>query len=309
MTATQYAISINGQFFTRENAKISVFDHGFLYGDGVFEGIRIYKDKIFRGERHVARLFRCARVVAMQIGMTQEDLLNEIKKVAQHWAEINLVDLKTNDNPLYVRVVVSRGDGDMGLDPRKCPKPNIIIIIDRLKLYPQEYYDHGLTLVTTVIRRNSADALPPQVKSLNYLNNVLAKLDANRQGAAEAIFLNHQGYVAEATADNIFVVSQGRIKTPYVNDGALPGITRESVMELALELGIPMQESHVSLTDLFGADECFVTGTAARVVPVTTIDGRSIGTGQPGPVTRQLMTAFVDLTEKDGVPIYEEICA
>ncbi|MDX9754790.1 MAG: branched-chain-amino-acid transaminase [bacterium] len=309
MTATQYAISINGQFFTRENAKISVFDHGFLYGDGVFEGIRIYKDKIFRGERHVARLFRCARVVAMQIGMTQEDLLNEIKKVAQHWAEINQVDLKTNDNPLYVRVVVSRGDGDMGLDPRKCPKPNIIIIIDRLKLYPQEYYDHGLTLVTTVIRRNSADALPPQVKSLNYLNNVLAKLDANRQGAAEAIFLNHQGYVAEATADNIFVVSQGRIKTPYVNDGALPGITRESVMELALELGIPMQESHVSLTDLFGADECFVTGTAARVVPVTTIDGRSIGTGQPGPVTRQLMTAFVDLTEKDGVPIYEEICA
>ncbi|MBD3266945.1 branched-chain-amino-acid transaminase [bacterium] len=306
---TKCAISINGTLCDRENAKISIFDHGFLYGDGIFEGIRIYKDRIFRGDRHIARLFRCAKVIALHIGKTQAEILDEIKRVAQVWAEMNGVDLKSNGNPLYVRVVISRGDGDLGLDPRKCPKPNIIVIIDRLKLYPQEFYDNGLTLVTTAIKRNTPDALPPQVKSLNYLNNVLAKLDANRQDAAEAIFLNHQGYIAEATADNLFIVSQGELRTPFINDGALPGITREAVLELAAENGISHKESHVSLTDLFGAEECFVTGTAARVVPVTTVDGREIGSGKPGPITQQLMEEFVSLTEKDGVPIYSEVCA
>jgi branched-chain amino acid aminotransferase len=306
---TKFSISINGQLFAKEDAKISIFDHGFLYGDGIFEGIRIYKDRIFRGDRHVARLFRCAKVIALDIGKSQQELLDEIRRVAQAWAEMNNVNLKTNENPLYVRVVVSRGDGDLGLDPRKCPKPNIIVIIDRLKLYPQDYYDNGLTLVTTAIKRNTPDSLPPQVKSLNYLNNVLAKLDANRQGAAEAIFLNHQGYVAEATADNIFVVTNGVVRTPFINDGALPGITREAVLTLAAQNHVPCEETHITLTDLFSADECFVTGTAARVVPVTTIDGRSIGDGNPGPVTRLLMDEFVKLTEVDGVPIYDEVCA
>lgn len=308
MSTTKHAISINGELFTRENAKVSIFDHGYLYGDGIFEGIRIYKDLIFRGERHMARLFRCAKVIALNIGISEQEMLKEIKRVAIAWSDMNGVDLRTNDNPLYIRVVVSRGDGDMGLDPKKCPKPNIIIIIDRLKLYPQEYYDNGLTLVTTAIRRNSPASCPPQIKTLNYLNNVMAKLDANRQGAAEAIFLNNEGYIAEATADNIFMVYKGKVMTPQINDGALPGITREAVIEIAQKLGIPCDETHCSLTDLFGADECFVTGTAARVVPVTTVDGRAIGNGKPGPVTRKLMEEYLLLTNTDGVSIFDEVC-
>ena len=311
MTTLSSVISINGELFSREDAKISVFDHGFLYGDGVFEGIRIYEDKIFRAERHIARLFRSAKVIDLTIGCTPEDLIEEISKVARAWAERNHVNLRETEDPLYVRLVVSRGTGDLGLDPRKCLKPTILVIVDRLKLYPKEFYENGLTLITTAIRRNLPDALPPQVKSLNYLNNVLAKLDANRAGAAEAIFLNHQGYVVEATADNLFIVYDGVLTTPPVTDGALPGITREAVLELARELGISAREWHITLAELFSAEECFVTGTAARVVPVTTIDGRKIGTGKPGRITQQLMEAFVELTRRDGVCIYNEneVCA
>jgi branched-chain amino acid aminotransferase len=302
-------ISINGALCSREEAKISVFDHGFLYGDGVFEGIRIYGDKIFRIERHIARLFRSAKVIDLNIGATPEELIEEISRVAREWGERNRVDLRTSEDPLYVRLVVSRGVGDLGLDPRKCPIPTRIVIVDQLKLYPKEWYINGLTLITTVIKRNIPDALPPQVKSLNYLNNVLAKLDANREGAAEAIFLNHQGYIAEATADNIFIVFDGVLRTPPVTDGALPGITREAVLELASELDIPYKEWHITLSELYSAEECFVTGTAARVVPVTTIDGRTIGAGKPGRYSRQLMDAFVELTRKDGLCIFNEVCA
>ena len=302
-TATVPAISIDGVQYTRETAHISVFDHGFLYGDGVFEGIRIYGNRIFRGERHMNRLFRSAKIINLEIGMTPTQLLDEIRATARVWSETNGVDLAANTNPLYVRAVVSRGDGDLGLDPRKCPAAKVVIIVDRIKLYPKELYETGLTLVTTAIRRNLPDALPPQIKSLNYLCNILAKLDANRQGAAEAVFLNHMGYVAEATADNLFIVSRGVVITPPVNDGALPGITRESVLELAATLGIPSREDHVSLTDLFNADECFLTGTAARVVPVAVIDGRTIGAGVRGPITTRLMEAFIRLTETDGVLI------
>lgn len=302
-TATVPAISIDGVQCTRETAHISVFDHGFLYGDGVFEGIRIYGNRIFRGERHMNRLFRSAKIINLEIGMTPTQLLDEIRATARVWAETNGVDLAANTNPLYVRAVVSRGDGDLGLDPRKCPAAKVVIIVDRIKLYPKELYETGLTLVTTAIRRNLPDALPPQIKSLNYLCNILAKLDANRQGAAEAVFLNHMGYVAEATADNLFIVSRGVVITPPVNDGALPGITREAVLELAATLGIPSREDHVSLTDLFNADECFLTGTAARVVPVAVIDGRTIGAGVRGPITTRLMEAFIRLTETDGVLI------
>ena len=230
---------------------------------------------------------------------------SEIRKTARTWVDTNGVDLRNNPDPLYVRVVVSRGDGDLGLDPRKCPKSKLIVIVDRIKMYPHELYEKGLTLVTTAIKRNLPDALPPQIKSLNYLGNILAKLDANREGGAEANFLNHMGYVAEATADNLFIVEEGTVITPPVTDGALPGITRESVLELATEKGIPNREDHITLTDLFNADECFLTGTAARVVPVSVIDGRSIGTKTPGPITVALMEAYIKRTETDGVPIYD----
>ena len=304
MTTTP-AISINGTLVSRENATVSVFDHGFLYGDGVFEGIRIYGGLIFRGERHMRRLFRSARMIDLKIEFTPEQILDDIRKTAIEWTKINGVkDLRDNGDPLYVRVVVSRGDGDLGLDPTHCPHSKLIVIVDRIKLYPKEKYEKGLSLVTTAIKRNLPDALPPQVKSLNYLGNILAKLDANREGAAEAIFLNHMGYVAEATADNIFIVSEGVLITPPVTDGALPGITREAVLELASKMAIPNKEDHVTLTDLFNADECFLTGTAARVVPVSAINARTIGEGKPGEITGALMDAFVKLTESDGVPVY-----
>ncbi|RJP26865.1 MAG: branched-chain-amino-acid transaminase [Candidatus Omnitrophota bacterium] len=306
MCKTLPAISINGTLYSRENANVSVFDHGFLYGDGVFEGIRIYGGKIFRADRHVTRLFRSAKVLDLPIGWTREEIVEEIRKTAREWAAINGVDVRNNDDPLYVRVVVSRGDGDLGLDPRKCPKPNVVVIVDRIKLYAKEQYENGLALVTTAIRRNLPDTLPPQVKSLNYLSNVLAKLDANRENAAEAIFFNTQGYVAEATADNLFIVSNGEVVTPPISDGALPGITREAVLELAAELSIPRREWHITMPDLFCADECFLTGTAARVVPVTAINARTIGNGRPGPITHRLMEAFVDLTCRDGVCIYDK---
>ncbi|MGC9327376.1 MAG: aminotransferase class IV, partial [Candidatus Hinthialibacter sp.] len=193
--ATTPAISINGTLFSPKDAVISVFDHGFLYGDGVFEGIRVYGARIFRGERHVQRLFRSAKVLDLKIVKTQKEVLEEIRKVARHWADINQVDLSNNGDPLYIRVIVSRGDGDLGLDPRKCPQTKLIVIVDRIKLYPKELYEKGLTLVTTAITRSRPDSLPPQVKSLNYVCNILAKMDANRENAAEAIFFNPMGYV------------------------------------------------------------------------------------------------------------------
>ncbi len=310
MANSKPAISINGQICSQDEAKISIFDHGFLYGDGVFEGIRIYCGRIFRVERHIARLFRSAKVIDLDIGLSPAEMIEEIRKVARIWVEQNgNVDLRNNCDPLYARVVISRGDGDLGLDPRKCPKPNIIVVVDRIKLYPKELYDKGLMLVTTSIKRNAPDALPPQVKSLNYLNNILAKLDANRQGAAEAIFINQQGYVAEATADNLFIVRDGMVTTPPVTDGALPGITREAVLELAAEAGIPHREWHITLPDLYNADECFLTGTAARTIPVTMIDGRRIGTAEPGPITLRLMEAFVELTNREGISVYDEVYA
>lgn len=306
--ATKPAISIDKTVFSKEDAKVSIFDHGFLYGDGVFEGMRIYGDKIFRAHRHMTRLFRSAKVIGLQINYTKDEIIQEISRLARIWSEDNAVDLANNHDPLYIRVIVSRGDGDLGLDPTKCPKSKLIIVIDRIKLYPKEHYEKGLTLVTTAIKRNLPDALPPQVKSLNYLCNILAKLDSNRQGAAEAIFINHLGYVSEATADNIFIVRDDVLITPPISDGALPGITREVVLELAKELGIPNKEWHVTIADLFSADECFVTGTAAKVVPVTTIDGRTIGDGNPGTVTHQIMDAFVERTKTDGVCVFDEIC-
>ncbi len=301
------AISINRQLVAKENAKVSIFDHGFLYGDGVFEGIRIFGDRIFRGEQHVERLFRSAKVIGLDIGLTKTEVLEEICKVAREWGELNHEDLRQNVESLYVRAIVSRGDGDLGLDPRKCPKPNFIVVIDRITLYPKEWYENGLKLVTTSVKRNLPDALPPQVKSLNYLNNILAKILANEAGAAEAVFLNHNGYVSEATADNLFIVKNGKMITPLESDGALPGITRAAVLELAVKHGIPHQETHVTLYDMYNAEECFVTGTAARIAPVSEIDTRTIGERVPGEITKRLMAELEEMTKKEGVRIFEPV--
>lgn len=303
------AISINHELVTKDNAKVSIFDHGFLYGDGVFEGIRIFGDRIFRGDRHVNRLFRSAKVIGLNPGISKADMLEEICRVAREWGELNQVILYENQESLYVRVVISRGDGDLGLDPRKCSKPNCIVIVDRITLYPKEWYETGLKLVTTSVKRNIPDALPPQVKSLNYLNNIMAKLIANEAGAAEAVFINHLGYISEATADNIFIVKNGKLITPPESDGVLAGITREAVLELAVTHGIPHQEGHVTLYDLYSAEECFVTGTAARIAPVANVDTRDIGEEMPGPITKQLMKELDQLTQTEGVPVFEQVRA
>ncbi|MDP8245128.1 MAG: branched-chain-amino-acid transaminase [Candidatus Hinthialibacter antarcticus] len=300
------AISINGEDRSKETATVSVFDHGFLYGDGVFEGIRISKGVIFRGERHMKRLFRSAKVIDLDPRWAPEQFLNEISRLARHWSETNQIDITQTEDPLYVRLIISRGDGDLGMDPRKCPTSKIIVIVDQIKLYPKEYYEDGLMLITSAFRRNTADSTPPQVKSLNYLNNIMAKLEANRAGAAEAIFLNHQSNVVEATADNLFIIREGVVYTPPISDGALPGINREVVIELAPKIGLECKETHITLYDLYSADECLLTGTAARVVPVTTIDGRSIGDGLPGPVTKRIMEACTELCCTDGVNVFSE---
>ncbi len=305
-------IYLNGEFLDEREAWISPFDHGFLYGDGVFEGMRIYHGRLFRAERHMARLQRGLHTLMLQPEQSSTELIEVICELARR-----------NDvsHDGYVRLVISRGVGiksrvdsegrdieipDLGLDPKKCPKPTVLAIVSRISLYPADWYENGLMLITSAIRRNASDACPPQVKSLNYLSNVLAKLEANRNGAAEAIFLNREGFVAEATADNLFIVEGGKAITSPISDGALPGITREAALELCADLGIPALERHITLSELYCADECFLTGSAAKVVGVSEIDGRTIGSGRCGPVTRRLMEAFAELTERDGVPIWDE---
>lgn len=294
-------VYIDGQLFDEQDAKISVFDHGLLYGDGIFEGIRIYGGRLFRPHLHMARLERGANSIQLHLPHSREEMIDIICRVA--------CENGFTDSDGYVRVVVTRGHGDLGLDPRACPKPTLIVIVGTIRLYPQEDYENGLALMTTGIRRNPPDACPPQIKSLNYLNNILAKLEANRYGAKEAIFLNHQGHIAEATADNIFIVQNGQVLTPPVRAGALPGITRQSVLELAADLEIPAEERNMILVDIYGADECFLTGTAAKIVPVTRVDGRLIGSGTAGPITRSLMSAFSKLTEEDGILVSERVAA
>lgn len=291
-------VYVDGRLVDQQEAKISVFDHGLLYGDGVFEGMRIYRGRLFRPYLHMARLRRGAKVIQLDLPWSDRELVDIICRVAR--------ENGFTDRDGYVRVVVTRGKGDLGLDPRACPKPSLIVIVDTIKLYPAEDYERGLALMTTAVRRNLPDACPPQVKSLNYLNNILAKLEANRYGAKEAIFLNHLGYVAEATADNIFIVRHGTVVTPPVEAGALPGITRQTVLEIAADLEIPTEQRNMILSDIYGADECFLTGTAAKVVPVTKVDGRVIGTGSVGPVTRRLMSAFAERTEEDGILVVEQ---
>jgi len=286
-------VYIDGEFYEKEHAKISVFDHGLLYGDGVFEGIRFYNGRVFRLEEHIDRLFDSARAICLNIP------LDKAAVTAATIETIRRNELRDG----YVRLVVTRGDGDLGLNPALCPKATIIIIAAKITLYPAEKYENGLMVVTCATRRIAHGALSPMVKSLNYLNNVLAKIEAQNAGAGEGLMLNEQGYVAECTGDNVFIVKRGKIYTPPIASGALAGVTRGVVFELAAEAGIEISEPDMTRYDLFTADECFLTGTAAELIPVVTLDRRDIGDGKPGPITKRLMTRFHELTQSSGTVI------
>ena len=284
---------MNGKLVPEQEAVISVFDHGYLYGDGVFEGIRAYNGRVFKLEEHVRRLYESAHSIMLPIPYSQEEMIKAV------------VDT-VNANKLteaYIRLVVSRGVGDLGLDPRKCKESQVVIIADKIVLYPEELYEEGLTVITVATRRNIADALDPKLKSLNYLNNIHAKIEANRAGVLEALMTNSQGYISEGTGDNIFIYRKGKLITPPPYLGILEGITRQAVIELAEEEGIPLQEAPFTRHDVYVADECFLTGTAAEVIPVIEADMRTIGTGKPGPVTRTLMEKFRELTQTTGTPL------
>jgi branched-chain amino acid aminotransferase len=281
-------VYVNGKFFDKNEAKVSVYDHGLLYGDGVFEGIRVYNRKVFRLREHVERLYESARHIWLEIPMSREQMTEAV-----------LDTVRVNDKKDgYIRLVVTRGAGSLGLDPRKTSDPQVIIIVDDISMYPPELYQNGLEIVTASVIRNHPAALSPRVKSLNYLNNILAKIEAIRAGCLEAIMLNHNGEVAECTGDNVFLVKKGVLRTPPVNDGALEGITRNAVMELARAASITVQEATLTRHDVYAADECFLTGTAAEVIPVVKCDGRAIGTGKPGPITKQLHERFHQLTRQ-----------
>lgn len=278
-------IYLDGKFVPEEKALVSVFDHGLLYGDGVFEGIRAYNGKVFRLDAHLDRLYDSAKVINLQIPLTKEQFKELIYEVLR----------RNNLKDGYIRPVVTRGKGDLGLDPRKCPKPTVFIIATYWGAMYGDLYDKGLKAITVSVRRNAAEALPPNAKTLNYLNNILAKLESICKGGDEAIFFDTNGYLSEGSGDNIFLVKNGILLTPPTLNN-LRGITREVVLECAKNLGIEHREQNLGYFDLYTADEVFVTGTAAEVAPIVDIDGRSIGTGKPGPVTKQLMVAFKEVT-------------
>ncbi|MDR0800380.1 MAG: branched-chain-amino-acid transaminase [Endomicrobium sp.] len=288
-------IYLDGKFVEREDAKISVFDHGLLYGDGIFEGIRAYNGRVFRLKEHLDRLWASAKAINITIPIQQKDMEKAVIKT-----------LLTNElYDAYIRLVVTRGRGDLGLDPRKCTlPPSIIIITDNISLYPEELYEKGMDVITVSTRRMRQDSLSPNIKSLNYLNNILAKMEATRAGVMEAIMLNAEGYVAECTGDNVFLMKNGTLYTPPGSEGALAGITRDAVIELAKnKLKISVKEERISMYNVYTADECFLTGTAAEIIPVVTADLREIADGKPGKTTVKLIKEFKNLTRLTGTPI------
>lgn len=287
-------IYLNGHWVSRGEAQISVFDHGLLYGDGVFEGIRAYDGRVFKLGKHIERLFASARAITLSIPLP-----------ARRLEEAVLETLRRNKlKDAYVRLIVTRGEGDLGLNPVSCKNPCVIIIADHIELYPQDCYTKGLEAAIVSTRRNIAEAINPSIKSLNYLNNILAKIEANLRGVREAIMLNSQGYVAECTGDNVFYVKGKELVTPPTSAGALAGITKECVMELAnTKLGLHTKETLFTSYEIYTADECFFTGTAAEIIPVVKIDDRPIGAGVPGPVTKELIKMFRRLTQTEGTPI------
>ena len=285
-------IYFNGKFVPKHEARTSVYDHGFLYGDGVFEGIRAYNGRVFMLEEHVDRMYDSAKAIDLKVPISKEEMVSAIIETLK----------KNNLKDAYIRPIVTRGDGDLGLDPRKCPKPNIFIITESWGAMYGDLYEKGLTAITVGVRRNAPEALPPNIKSMNYLNNILAKIEANYKGGDEAIMFDVNGNISEGSGDNIFVIKNGKIVTPPALNN-LRGITRASAIELARKDGIEVNETNMGLFDIYTADEVFVTGTAAEIAPVTKIDGRLIGDGVPGPVTKKLMAAFKELTLVEGTPI------
>jgi branched-chain amino acid aminotransferase len=287
-------IFIDGKYYDEKNAKISVFDHGLLYGDGVFEGIRAYHGSVFRLKEHIDRLFYSAQAILLAIPMSHAEMMKAVIDACRR--------NKLRDG--YIRLVVTRGVGTLGLNPRSCKSPSVIIIAGSIQIYPPELYARGMDIITVPTTRNLHSALNPAIKSLNYLNNILARIEANNSGFEEAIMLNAEGFVSECTVENIFIVNGRKLMTPPLSAGALYGVTREAVMELAAQMGLAVSEPNLTRYDLFNANECFLTGTGAEIVPVVKIDGRVIGAGKPGPVTKRLVSDYHALTKTSGEPIY-----
>lgn len=292
--AKSLTIYVDGEFLPESEAKISVFDHGLLYGDGIFEGIRFYNGRVFRLEDHLERLWDSARSIWLEIPMSRREMTEALLETIRQNA------LREG----YIRLLVTRGVGNLGLNPAQCKQPSVIIIATTIALYPEKAYRDGLTVVTCATRRTSPASLNPAVKSLNYLNNVMARIEANIAGADEGLMLNDEGYVAECTADNVFVIKRGEIFTPPISAGALRGITRAVVFEIAAELGLKVSETNLTRHDVFVADEFLLTGTAAELIPVISADNRAIGTGKPGPISTRMIARFREITRETGTPIY-----
>ena len=287
-------IFIDGKYYDQKNAKISVFDHGLLYGDGVFEGIRAYHGSVFRLKEHIDRLFYSAQAILLAIPLSHAEMMKAVIDACRR--------NKLRDG--YIRLIVTRGVGTLGLNPRSCKSPSVIIIAGSIQIYPPELYARGMDIITVPTTRNLHSALNPAIKSLNYLNNILARIEANNSGFEEAVMLNAEGFVSECTVENIFIVNGRKLMTPPLSAGALYGVTREAVMELAAQMGLAVSEPNLTRYDLFNANECFLTGTGAELIPIVKIDGRVIGAGKPGPITRRLVDKYHALTKVSGEPIY-----
>jgi branched-chain amino acid aminotransferase len=286
-------IYIDGKYLDEKSAKISVFDHGLLYGDGIFEGIRAYNGRVFRLKEHIDRLFYSAKAILLDVPLTHAEVCDAVLETCR----------QNELRDCYIRLVVTRGVGTLGLNPKSCKDPSVIIIAGKIQIYPPELYERGMDIITVPTTRNIHSALNPAIKSLNYLNNILAKIEANNSGYEEAVMLNSEGFVSEFTVENIFILKAGAVFTPPLSAGALYGVTRQSVIELAEQAGLKVTEPNLTRYDLFNADECFLTGTGAEIVPVVKIDGRVIGTGKPGPITKRLVADFRALTNRSGEPI------
>ena len=286
-------VFIDGKFVDEKKAVVSVFDHGLLYGDGVFEGIRAYNGRVFKLKEHVERLFFSAKAILLKIPMSQKAVADTVRETCR----------RNGIRDGYIRLVVTRGAGTLWLDPNRCKNPQVIIIADKIQLYPKAFYEKGLDIVTVPTTRNHPNAVNPAIKSLNYLNNILAKIEAINAGCIEAIMLNAEGFVAECTGDNIFMMKGGRLLTPPFAAGALQGITRGVVLDIAREMGVEVAEPNLTRYDLFNADECFITGTAAEVVPVVKIDGRPVANGRPGKMTKKFMAAYHQVANQTGEEI------
>jgi len=293
-------VYVNGSFVSEEEAKISVFDHGFLYGDGVFEGIKAYNGRVFALDEHVDRFYESAQSIQLELPLSRSEMKNAIIETVR----------RNNLRDAYIRPVASRGKGALGLDPRSCKKATVVIIVDAEIRHPEDtggasLSQKGIKVITTAFRRNGPDVLSPRVKSTNYLNNILAKLQANAVGVQDAIFLNEQGFVCELTGDNLFIVKCSRVMTPPLWFGILDGVTRRVVLQIAKEMGLETVEEPLTLHDLYTSDECFCTATRVEVLPIVWVDGRKIGSGTPGLITTQLTKTFLEKANREGTPIYE----